>query len=116
KQFGVNLNVTPTLLANGGVETVIAPEVSQLDFADGVSLNGFVVPAFKTSKLSTDVVTQSGESIVMGGLLNRLESKNVQKIPLLGDLPILGQLFRSVSYQRSDSDVVFVMTPTIVVK
>jgi Flp pilus assembly secretin CpaC len=116
KEFGVRLNVTPTLLGNGGVESVISPEISDLDFADGVTLNGFTVPAFKTSKLSTDVVTQSGESIVMGGLLRRVENRSIQKIPLLGDLPILGQLFRSTTYQRSDSDVVFVMTPTIVVK
>jgi Flp pilus assembly secretin CpaC len=116
KDYGVKLNVTPTILGNGGVDTVVAPEISDLDFADGVTLNGFTVPAFKTSKLSTDVITHSGESIVMGGLLRRVESKNVQKIPLLGDLPILGELFRSTTYQRADSDVVFVMTPTIVTK
>jgi pilus assembly protein CpaC len=116
KEFGVKLDVTPQILGNGAVEAKIAPEVSDLDFADGISLNGFVVPALKTSKLSTDVITQDGESIVMGGLLRRIEQKNIQKIPLLGDLPILGQLFRSTSYQKSDSDVVFVMTPTIVTK
>jgi Flp pilus assembly secretin CpaC len=114
KEYGVKLNVTPQILGNGGVDTMVTPEISDLDFADGVTLNGFVVPAFKTSKLSTDVITHSGESIVMGGLLRRMESKNVQKIPLLGDIPILGELFRSTSYQRADSDVVFVMTPTIV--
>ena len=116
KEYGVKLNVTPQILGNGGVDTVVAPEISDLDFGDGVNLNGFTVPAFKTSKLSTDVITQSGDSIVMGGLLRRMESKNVQKIPLLGDIPILGELFRSTSYQRADSDVVFVMTPTIVTK
>jgi Flp pilus assembly secretin CpaC len=116
KDFGVQLKVTPTVLGNGSIETVVAPEISDLDFADGVTLNGFTVPAFKTSKLSTDVITQSGESIVMGGLLRRIESKNIQKIPLLADIPILGQLFRSTSYQRSDSDVVFIMTPTVVTR
>jgi len=116
KEFGVKLNVTPTILGNGGVETKVTPEVSQLDFADGITLNGFVVPAFKTSKLSTDVITTNGESIIMGGLLSRVETRNVQKFPILGDIPILGALFRSVNYQRSESDVVFVMTPTIVTK
>lgn len=116
KEYGVKLNVTPTILGNGGVDTTVAPEISDLDFADGVTLNGFTVPAFKTSKIATDVITHSGDSIVMGGLLRRLESKNVQKIPLLGDIPILGELFRSTTYQRSDSDVVFVLTPTIVTK
>jgi pilus assembly protein CpaC len=116
KEFGVKLDITPTILGNGGVETKIAPEVSQLDFADGISLNGFTVPAFKTSKLATDVITANGESIVMGGLLSRVESRNVTKFPILGDIPILGQLFRSTAYQHNDTDVVFVMTPTIVTK
>ena len=114
KDFGVKLQVTPAILGDGSVETVIAPEVSDLDFQDGVTLNGFLIPALKTSRLSTDVVTKSGESIVMGGLLRRIEQRNIQKIPLLGDLPILGKLFRSTNYQMSKSDVVFVMTPQIV--
>ena len=116
KDFGVKLVVTPTILRDGSVETVIAPEVSDLDFQDGVSLNGFVVPALKTSKLSTDVITHSGESIVMGGLVRRQEQRFVDKIPGLGDLPILGKLFRSTRYQASQTDVVFVMTPEILTR
>ncbi len=116
KDFGVKLQVTPTILRDGGVETIIAPEVSDLDFQDGVSLNGFVVPALKTSRLSTDVVTTSGESIVMGGLLRRTEQRFVDKIPGLGDLPILGKLFRSTRYQSAQTDVVFVMTPQILTR
>ena len=116
KDFGVRLQVTPTIMGNGNVETVIAPEVSDLDFQDGVTLNGFVVPALKTSKLSTDVITKDGESIVMGGLIRRVEQRNLDKIPLLGDLPILGKLFRSTRYQNSQTDVVFVMTPTILTR
>jgi Flp pilus assembly secretin CpaC len=116
KDFGVKLVVTPTILGDGNVETVIAPEISDLDFQDGVSLNGFVVPALKTSRLSTDVVTRAGESIVMGGLLRRQEMRNIDKIPLLGDLPILGKLFRSTRYQTSQTDVIFVMTPEILTR
>jgi Flp pilus assembly secretin CpaC len=116
KDFGVKLDVTPTLLGNGNIETKINPEVSDLDSADGVTINGFVIPALKTSKLSTDLITKTGESIVMGGLLRHEENKTIQKVPLLGDIPILGQLFRSTQYQRNESDVVFVMTPTIVTK
>jgi Flp pilus assembly secretin CpaC len=116
KEFGVKLQITPTINGNGSVDTVIAPEVSDLDFTDGVTLNGFVVPALKTSRLSTDVVTKSGESIVMGGLLRRIEQRNINKIPLLGDLPILGKLFRSTNYQSQKSDVVFVMTPEILTR
>jgi pilus assembly protein CpaC len=116
KDFGVKLQVTPTILGEGNVETLIAPEVSDLDFQDGVSLNGFLVPALKTSRLSTDVVTKDGESIVMGGLLRRQEQRTIDKIPGLGDLPILGKLFRSTRYQSSQTDVVFVMTPTILTR
>jgi Flp pilus assembly secretin CpaC len=116
KDYGVKLQVTPTILGGGSVDTVITPEVSNLDFTDGVTLNGFVVPALKTSRLSTDVVTKSGESIVMGGLLSRVEQRNIEKIPLLGDLPILGKLFRSTNYQNQQTDVVFVMTPEILTR
>jgi Flp pilus assembly secretin CpaC len=116
KEYGVKLQMTPTLLGNGTVETKIAPEVSDLDFADGITLNGFVVPALKTSKLSTDIVTRDGESVVMGGLLRRIETRNIDKIPILGDLPILGKLFRSTNYQKTDTDVVFVMTPDVIVR
>ena len=116
KQFGVQLNVTPTIDADGSVESEISPEISDLDFADGIQINGFTVPALKTSKVSTDVLTEDGESVVLAGLLRRVESKNIQKIPLLGDIPILGELFRSTSYQRTDTDVVFVLTPTILTR
>ncbi len=116
KDFGVKLVVTPSILGEGNVETVIAPEVSDLDFQDGVNINGFTVPALKVSRLATDVVTKAGESIVMGGLLRRLEQRNVDKIPLLGDLPILGKLFRSTRYLTSQTDVVFVMTPQILTR
>jgi pilus assembly protein CpaC len=116
KEFGVKLVVTPTILGDNAVETVIAPEVSDLDFQDGVSLNGFVVPALKTSRLATDVVTKAGESIVMGGLLRRQEQRIIDKIPVLGDVPVLGKLFRSSRYQAQQTDVVFVMTPEILTR
>lgn len=116
KEYGVMLKLTPTLLGNGEVETKINPEISDLDFTNGISLGGFVVPALKESKLSTDVITKAGESIVMGGMLRRIDTKNFTKIPLLGDLPILGKLFRSTRYQSSQTDVVFVMTPEVIVR
>ncbi len=81
KEYGVKLEITPTILGNGDIETLIAPEVSDLDFSDGVTLNGFVVPALKTSKLSTDVITRDGESIVMGGLLSRVEQRTINEDP-----------------------------------
>lgn len=116
KEYGVKLDMTPSILPDGAVETKLTPEVSQLDFQDGIQENGFTVPALKTSRISTDVITHPGESIVLGGLLNRLQQRNIYKIPLLGDLPILGKLFRSTRYQNQDTDVVFVMTPEILTR
>ncbi len=112
--YGVQLKVTPTVLANGDIATKIAPEVSDLDFQDGVSLNGFVVPALKTSSISTNVITANGESIVMGGMLSQLEQRTIEKIPLLSQIPIIGRLFQDVRYQKQETNVVFVMTPTII--
>jgi pilus assembly protein CpaC len=116
KDYGVQLNVTPTLLGNGAVEAKISPNISDLDFSNAVTENGFVIPALKTSTLSTDIITQPGESVIMGGLLRRVENRVINKIPLLGDIPILGELFRSTSYQNQQSDVVFVMTPEIITR
>ena len=114
KEYGVKLDLTPTILPDGGVETKITPEVSDLDFQNGIQVGGYLLPSFKTSRITTDVVTKTGESIVMAGLLRRQELKNIDKIPGLGDLPILGRLFRSVRYQSADTDVVFVMTPEVI--
>ena len=116
KEYGVRLNITPTLLGSGAIEAKVTPEVSDLDFQNGVQTGGFVIPALRTSRLSTDVITQSGESIVLGGLMRHVEQRSIQKIPLLGDLPIIGKLFRSTRYQTEQTDLVFVMTPTVVTK
>src|SRR5665213_631819 len=116
KEYGVRLNVTPTLLGNGAVEAKLTPEVSDLDFANGVLTGGFVIPSLRTSRLTTDVVTQSGESIILGGMLRHVESRSVQKVPLLGDLPIIGKLFRSTRYQSQQTDIIFVMTPTVITR
>ena len=114
KQYGVQLNVTPQILPNGAIQALINPDISDLDFQNAVEMNGFLVPALKESTLSTDVITQPGESVIIGGLLRRVEEKTISKIPLLSDIPILGKLFQSTNYQRQDSDVVFVMTPEII--
>lgn len=116
QNYGVQLNVTPTLLGNGDVATKINPEVSDLDFQNGVPLNGFVIPALKTSSISTNVITAPGESIVMGGMLRRQETRNVEKIPFLSQLPIIGRLFQDVRYQRGETNIVFVMTPTVITR
>jgi len=100
-------------MGNGAVHCKVEPEISDLDFQDGINSGGFVVPALKESKLSTDVITKPGQSIIMGGLLNRVEKKTIAKIPGLGDLPILGKLFQSTRYSDGQSDVVFILTPEV---
>jgi len=112
--YGVQLNVTPDILGNGSIHAVIAPEISDLDYANAVVVSGFTIPALKVSQLSTDVITRPGESILMGGLVRRLEQRTVSKIPILSAIPILGKLFTSVAYQNAQSDVVFVMTPEVI--
>jgi pilus assembly protein CpaC len=116
KEFGVQLKVTPTVLGNGAVQAAIAPDISDLDFQNAISENGFVIPALRESKLSTNVIAQPGESILMGGMVRRIEQRLITKIPVLGDIPILGKLFRSVSYQSNQTDVVFVMTPQVITR
>jgi pilus assembly protein CpaC len=116
KDFGVQLKVTPTILGNGAVEAKIAPVISNLDFSNAVEISGFTIPALKVAQLSTDVITKPGESILMGGLVNRMEQKTIMKIPLLSSIPILGKLFTSTAYQSQNTDVVFVMTPEIVTR
>ena len=110
----MQLNVTPTLQANGTIAAQINPDISDLDFQDGVNQNGFCYPALKESRPSTRVVTKPGQSIVMGGMLRHQESRVIQKVPVLGDIPVLGKLFSSTSYQDNQTDVVFVMTPEII--
>ena len=114
--YGVQLNVTPTVRGNGSVEALIAPEVSALDYANAVTVAGFEIPALTVSQLSTDVITRPGESVLMGGLVSRIEKKVVYKFPILSEIPILGKLFTSTNYQNQQSDVVFVMTPEILTR
>jgi Flp pilus assembly secretin CpaC len=116
QNYGVQLNVTPTVLGNGSIEAVIAPEISALDYSNAVIVSGFSIPALTVSKLSTDVITRPGEAIILGGLVKRLEMKTIQKIPILSSIPILGKLFTSTAYQNQQTDVVFVMTPEIITR
>ncbi len=116
QNYGVQLNVTPNVLGNGSIEAIIAPEVSALDYTNAVVVSGFTIPALTVSQLTTDVITRPGESILMGGLVQRIEKKTVFKIPLLSAIPILGKLFTSTNYQNQQSDVVFVMTPEILTR
>ena len=114
KQYGVSLSFTPFVLANGTISMRVRPEVSQLSDAGSVKLNGFVIPALTTRRAETTVVLGSGQSFVIGGLLQNNHNNSPSKAPFLGDLPILGTLFRSNSFRKDESELVIVVTPYLV--
>jgi pilus assembly protein CpaC len=114
KQFGVSLKFKPTVLKNGRINLKIQPEVSQLTTNGAVSLNGFTIPALTTRKVDTTVELGSGQSFAIAGLLQNSTTNDVTKFPLLGDLPIIGALFRSSQYKRNETELVIIVTPYIV--
>jgi pilus assembly protein CpaC len=114
KQYGVSLAFTPIVLGDGRISLRVRPEVSQLSDAGSVTLNGYVVPALTTRRAETTVELGSGQSFMLAGLLQNTSNNSIKKAPFLGDLPILGALFRSTSYQRNETELVIVVTPYLV--
>jgi pilus assembly protein CpaC len=114
KQYGVSLAFTPTVLSNGRIAMRVRPEVSQLNYASAVTLNGFAVPGLTTRRTETTVELGSGQSFMIGGLLMNTQSNVIEKVPGIGDLAILGALFRSNQFRRSESELVIVVTPYLV--
>jgi pilus assembly protein CpaC len=113
KQYGVSLSFTPTVLADGRISLRVRPEVSQLT-SSTVQINGYTIPGLTTRRAETTVELGSGESFVIGGLLQNTGNNSVQKAPFLGDLPVIGQLFRSNNFKKSESELVIVVTPYLV--
>jgi pilus assembly protein CpaC len=114
KQFGVQLAFTPTIIDANHLSLRVRPEVSQLDFANGVPLNGSVVPALTVRRAETTVELASGQSFALAGLLQHNTSQDISKIPWLGDIPILGALFRSNKFQNNETELVIIVTPYLV--
>jgi len=114
KQYGVSLAFTPTVLSDGRISLRVRPEVSQLSSSGAVQLNGVTIPALTTRRTETTVELGSGESMVIGGLLQNSHNNNISKTPGLGDMPILGALFRSNGFQRNETELVIVITPYLV--
>jgi pilus assembly protein CpaC len=110
KEFGVKLNFTPVIMPNGNIHLKVAPEVSTLDFADALQISGFTVPALSTRKAETEFELQDGQSFVIAGLIDNRLTDIVDKIPGLGDIPILGNLFKSKSMQKSKSELMVLCT------
>ncbi len=114
KQYGVSLAFTPTVLADGRISIRVRPEVSQLSTQGAVTLNGFTVPAITTRRTETTVELGSGQSFMIGGLLQNNNSNSIDKAPGLGDVPVLGSLFRSTGYQRNQTELMIIVTPYLV--
>jgi len=113
RPFGVQLTFTPTITQTGSIDLKVAPEVSSLDFANAVTLQGFLIPALSQRKADTEVVLKDGESFVIAGLLDNRVTENLVKVPWLGDVPILGQLFKSRQTKKTSTELLVVVTPHI---
>ena len=114
KQYGVGLAFTPIVLADGRISMRVRPEVSELSAEGSIKLNGFDVPALVTRRAETTVELGSGQSFMLAGLLRNNTTNNIDKAPFLGDLPILGSLFRSTSFRRQETELVIIVTPYLV--
>ena len=113
KQFGIGLSFTPTILKDGLINMVVNPEVSAIDPANSFSTGNIVVPGLSVRRAHTTVELRDGESFTIAGLLSENYANNIRQLPWVGDIPILGPLFRSSSFQRDESELVIVVTPHI---
>jgi pilus assembly protein CpaC len=116
KEFGVRLSFTPTVLGGDLINLKVRPEVSSLDFSNAITLEGFRVPALSTRRTETEVELQDGQTFAIAGLMNNTMNSSMQKIPGIGDIPVLGYLFRSRAYQKNQTELVVMITPQIVRK
>jgi len=114
REFGVSLSYTPTVLSNGRISLRVRPEVSELSSQGSITLNGFQVPALTTRRTETTVELGSGQSFMIAGLMSSNSQRSLEKAPGLGDVPILGNLFRSREFRRGETELVIVVTPYLV--
>jgi pilus assembly protein CpaC len=114
KEFGVRLTFTPTLTADGLIHLKVRPEVSSLDFANSLTLQGFIIPALSTRRVESEMDLSDGQSFAIAGLVDNRVTEELSKIPGIGDIPILGKLFRSRSLNKSRNELLIVVTPRVV--
>jgi pilus assembly protein CpaC len=114
KEFGVKLDFQPRIVENGEIYIKVAQEMSDLDFANAVILSGFRIPALRSRKAESDLQLADGQTFVMAGLIDNKVARQVTKVPFLGDIPILGALFRNVRYSNSETELMVLITPNIV--
>ena len=114
KEYGIRLHFTPTVLGGDLINLKVKPEVSSLDFTNAIVLEGFRLPALTTRRADTEVELQDGQTFAIAGLMNNTLNSTIQKIPGIGDIPVLGLLFKSRAYQKNETELVVMVTPTIV--
>ena len=114
KEYGIRLNFKPTIIDEDHIRLELEPEVSTIDFANGVRFQGFVVPALRTRRARTGIELRDGQSFALAGLLDNSESRSLSKVPVLGDIPILGNLFKSTQFQKQETELVFIVTADLV--
>ncbi|MDR9497575.1 MAG: pilus assembly protein N-terminal domain-containing protein [Hydrogenovibrio sp.] len=114
KEYGVKLGFSPTLTNEGRIKLQVAPEVSTLDYVNSTQSGGVDVPALRSRKANTTITLEPGQSFIIGGLIQDEMRSNVSKLPILGDIPVLGALFRSTSFEENRSELAIMVTPTLV--
>ena len=114
REYGIRLTFTPTITPRGTIHLQVAPEVSALDFTNGLVISGFNVPALTTRKLNTQVELSEGQSFAIGGLLDNRTTDTFEKIPFIGDIPILGKLFQSKYSTKQNTELIVIVTPELV--
>jgi pilus assembly protein CpaC len=114
KPFGIKLDFTPTVTAQGAIDLKVSPEVSSLDFSNAVTIAGFTIPALSTRRVESEMDLEDGQSFAIAGLIDNTVTQQLSKIPGIGDIPVLGKLFQSKSLNRSRNELLVVVTPRIV--
>ncbi|AJO80212.1 MULTISPECIES: type II and III secretion system protein family protein [Pseudomonas] len=114
KEFGIRLTLTPTIVGSDRIALKVAPEVSELDFTNGISVNGITVPALIVRRTDTSISLADGESFVISGLISTTNTTAVSKFPGLGEIPILGAFFRDSSIRREEKELLMIVTPHLV--
>lgn len=114
REYGVRLNFTPTIQSSGNIRLHVAPEVSTLDFANGLTLQGFNIPSILSRKAETEIELADGQTFAIAGLIDNSIIEDIDKIPVLGDIPILGSLFRSKELRQNKSELLVLVTPRLV--
>lgn len=114
KQFGTSVEFVPTVVGRNDIELLVKPEVSQPDFAEGVEMFGFTIPAFVTRRAETMVQLKDNQTLIIAGLILHQKTTSINKVPYIGDVPYLGGLFRTTSYNNTETDLVMSVTPQIV--